>query len=138
MMLPPNDRKALAEFSTMPPAVPPAELAVKVMSPSAVCTVLDAANVIFPVPFTKISAPEAVLVKDRFSVMSLPYIVMGPAAVMSLVDTVTVWLLPVLPSVKAVMMVLLVFQANQLVSIAPLNEFEVDCQVTVPLVAIFG
>ena len=101
-MLPPNDFKALAEFSTIPPNVPPAELAVRLILPSNVCTVVDEAKVIFFVAIRPIPDPENVEVRPTFTLMSPPYAVIGPAAVMPVVENPTVWSLVVLPIVKPV------------------------------------
>ncbi len=72
VILPPNDLRALPEFSTMPPAVPPAALALSEMLPNKVCTVVDAPSVTWPEPIRLIEAPDKVLVRLALSVILAP------------------------------------------------------------------
>ena len=113
-MLPPKDLSALAEFSTIPPAVPPAALALKSILPSKVWTVVDEAWVIFPRPLIEIAEPDRVDVRLVLMSTSPPYSVMGPFAETA-VFTDSSALFPDFPRVKPPTVWLFWLRGNQLV-----------------------
>ena len=81
---PPLDDNVVPLFTAIPPVVAPAELAHKVMSPPLVVKLAPA--VTLPVALSKMPLPVAVLVRLLLTVISLPYTVIGPFAVMPVVE----------------------------------------------------
>jgi len=144
VMFPPVDNKLDPLAKVIAPIVEletgtavPEALALKVISPTLVCITLSAARLMAPVAWSKISAPESVDVRFWETVISPPYAVIGPAAVIAVVWCVTFAVLSNLPIVRPLIVWPFWFQLNQDVNTSCPKLVEAGWKVTEPVVAIF-